>query len=40
MGKKRDLGKVRCVKDVVQRVLVGEKEIKERWRSYFDNLFN
>ncbi|KAL6538275.1 hypothetical protein OROGR_012263 [Orobanche gracilis] len=38
--KTHDLGKVKCVKDVDQRVLVEEKSIKERWRSYFDNLFN
>ncbi|KAL6558464.1 hypothetical protein OROMI_018814 [Orobanche minor] len=38
--KTRDIGKVKCVKDTDQRVLVQDKEIKERWRSYFDTLFN
>ncbi|KAL6584159.1 hypothetical protein OROMI_003448 [Orobanche minor] len=35
-----DIGKVKCVKDTDQKVLVQDKEIKERWRSYFDTLFN
>ncbi|KAL6588053.1 hypothetical protein OROMI_001031 [Orobanche minor] len=38
--KTRDIGKVKCVKDIDQKVLVQDKEIKERWRSYFDTLFN
>ncbi|KAL6566196.1 hypothetical protein OROGR_001811 [Orobanche gracilis] len=38
--KTRDIGKVKCVKDNDQNVLVQDKEIKERWRSYFDTLFN
>ncbi|KAL6495684.1 hypothetical protein OROGR_030247 [Orobanche gracilis] len=38
--KTRDIGKVKCVKDNDQKVLVQDKEIKERWRSYFDTLFN
>jgi len=29
-----------CVKDEDQNVLVREEEIKERWREYFDKLFN
>ncbi|KAL6559063.1 hypothetical protein OROHE_006432 [Orobanche hederae] len=37
--KTRDIGKVKCVKDTDQKVLVQDKEIKERWRSYFDTLF-
>ena len=36
----RDIGRVKCVKDSDQKVLVGDKEIKDRWRSYFDTLFN
>ncbi|KAL6569795.1 DNA-directed RNA polymerase I subunit RPA2 [Orobanche minor] len=35
-----DIGKVKCVKDTDQKVLVQDKEIKERWRSYFDTVFN
>jgi len=31
---------VRCVKDEDQKVLVRDEEIKERWREYFDRLFN
>ncbi|XP_056684315.1 uncharacterized protein [Spinacia oleracea] len=38
--KTRDIGRIKCVKDVDQKVLVGDKEIKDRWRFYFDNLFN
>ncbi|KAL6543328.1 hypothetical protein OROHE_010848 [Orobanche hederae] len=38
--KTRDIVKVKCVKDTDQKVLVQDKEIKERWRSYFDTLFN
>ncbi|KAL6517796.1 hypothetical protein OROMI_033497 [Orobanche minor] len=38
--KTQDIGKVKCVKDSDQKVLVQDKEIKERWRSYFDTLFN
>ena len=36
--KTRDLCTVRCVKD--EKVLVRDEEIKERWREYFDKLFN
>lgn len=38
--KTRDIRKVKCVKGVDQRVLVEDEEIKDRWRSYFDTLFN
>ena len=38
--KTRDLCTVRCVKDEDQKVLVWDEEIKERWREYFDKLFN
>ena len=31
---------MRCVKDEDQKVLVRDEEIKERWREYFDKLFN
>ena len=31
---------MRCVKDEDQKVLVQDEEIKERWREYFDKLFN
>ena len=38
--KTRDLGTVSCVKDKDHKVLVRDEEIKERWREYFDRLFN
>ena len=36
--KRRDLNGAWCIKD--QRVIVKEDHIKERWKSYFDKLFN
>ena len=38
--KTRDLCTMRCVKDEDQKVLVRDEEIKERYREYFDKLFN
>ncbi|KAH1189168.1 hypothetical protein GmHk_20G056992 [Glycine max] len=38
--KTRDLDQVKCVKDEEGKVLVHEKDIKERWKTYFHNLFN
>lgn len=38
--KKRDIGMMKYVNDVDQKVLVREKEIKDRWMFYFDKLFN
>ncbi|KAK9724967.1 hypothetical protein RND81_05G111900 [Saponaria officinalis] len=38
--KTRDIGRVRCVKDMDNKVLVQDNEIKGRWSSYFDTLFN
>ena len=35
-----DICTVRCVKNEDQKVLVQEEEIKEKWREYFDKLFN
>ena len=29
-----------CIKDEEQRMLVNVEQIKERWKNYFDNLFN
>ena len=31
---------MRCIKDEDQKFLVRDEEIKERWRQYFDKLFN
>ena len=39
-SKTRDLCTVRCVKDEDQKVLVRDEETKERWKEYFDKLFN
>ncbi|KAK9671053.1 hypothetical protein RND81_12G003600 [Saponaria officinalis] len=38
--KTKDIGRVRCVKDMDNKVLVHDIEIKGRWSYYFDNLFN
>lgn len=38
--KTHDIGRVKCVKDTNQTVLVNAEDIKGRWRSYFDTLFN
>jgi len=36
----RDFTQVKCIKDETNRLLVKDDEIKNRWREYFDNLFN
>ncbi|XP_058010139.1 uncharacterized protein LOC131183380 [Hevea brasiliensis] len=36
----QDLNQVRCIKDKEGKVLVKYEDIKERWRNYFNNLFN
>ncbi|KAJ1702349.1 hypothetical protein LUZ63_002128 [Rhynchospora breviuscula] len=38
--KTRDLNQVKCIKDETDRLLVKDDEIKNRWRKYFDKLFN
>lgn len=38
--KTRHLNQVKCVKDEEGKVLVQEKDIKYRWKTYFYNLFN
>ena len=38
--KTRDLNQVKCIKDEANRLLVKDEEIKNRWREYFDGLFN
>ena len=38
--KTRDLSTIRCIKDYNHKVLVKDEDIKERWREYFDKLFN
>jgi hypothetical protein len=38
--KTRDFNQVKCIKDEVDRFFVKDDEIKNRWREYFDKLFN
>ena len=38
--KTRDLDQVKCIKDEEGIVLVQERDIKDRWKKYFHNLFN
>jgi Reverse transcriptase (RNA-dependent DNA polymerase) len=38
--KTRDLYQVKCIKYEADRLLVKDEEIKNRWRAYFDKLFN
>ncbi|XP_070046509.1 uncharacterized protein [Nicotiana tomentosiformis] len=36
----RDLDQVRCIRDEEGRVLIGEAQIKRRWKTYFHKLLN
>jgi hypothetical protein len=38
--KTRDITQVKCIKDATERLLTKDKDIKNRWREYFDKLFN
>jgi hypothetical protein len=38
--KTRDINQIKCIKDEADRLLVKDKEIKDKWREYFDKLFN
>jgi hypothetical protein len=38
--KTRDFNQVKCIKNEADRLLVKDEEIKNRWREYFDKLFN
>lgn len=38
--KTRDFSQVKCIKDENNRLLVKDDEIKNRWREYFNQLFN
>jgi hypothetical protein len=38
--KTRDFHQVKCIKNEADRLLVKDEEIKNRWRTYFDKLFN
>ena len=37
---RKAIGRVKCVKDKNHKVLVQDEEIKDRWKEYFDELFN
>jgi hypothetical protein len=38
--KLRDIIQVKCIKDETERFLTKDEDIKNRWREYFDKLFN
>jgi hypothetical protein len=38
--KTRDINQIKCIKDGTDRLLLKDEEIKDRWREYFDKLFN
>jgi hypothetical protein len=38
--KMRDIIQVKCIKDVTEQLVTKDEDIKNRWREYFDKLFN
>ena len=38
--KTNDINQIKCIKDGTDRLLVKDEEIRDRWREYFDKLFN
>ena len=38
--KTRDINQIKCFKDGTNRLLVKDEEIIDKWREYFDKLFN
>jgi hypothetical protein len=38
--KMRDINQVKCIKDVTERLLTKDEDIKNRWREYFDKHLN
>jgi hypothetical protein len=38
--KMRDIIQVKCIKDATERLQTKDEDIKNRWRKYFDKLFN
>jgi hypothetical protein len=38
--KTRDIIQVKCIKDATERLLTKDEDIKNKWREYFDILFN
>ena len=35
-----DINQIKCIKDGTDQLLVKDEEIRDRWREYFDKLFN
>jgi hypothetical protein len=38
--KTRGIIQVKCIKDETERLIIKDEDIKNRWREYFDKLFN
>jgi hypothetical protein len=38
--KMRDIIQVKCIKDVIEQLLIKDEDIKNRWQEYFNKLFN
>jgi hypothetical protein len=38
--KTRDIIQVKCIKDAIEQLLTKDEDIKNRWREYFNKLFN
>jgi hypothetical protein len=38
--KMRDIIQVKCIKNATKRLLTKDEDIKNKWRDYFDTLFN
>jgi hypothetical protein len=38
--KTRNIILVKCIKDATERLVTKDEDIKNRWRKYFDKLFN
>jgi hypothetical protein len=38
--KTRDIIQVKCINDATERLLTKDEDIKNRWRKYFNKLFN
>jgi hypothetical protein len=36
----RDINQIKCIKDGTDRLLVKDEKIKDKWREYFNKLFN
>jgi hypothetical protein len=38
--KTRDFNQIKCIKDEADRLLVNDEDIMDRWKEYFDKMFN